>query len=151
LALVLTVSLAACGGSDEKSDSTVPPTIGDAVSVQSTDSTGSSSATTETSDPTVTTIAGGPVGTPEADRAAADLYAAWKQNDKTAAARVADPSAVAALFASPAGDFRLYNKCNTGEFDSAACLYRGDAGTIQFRMSKRGDNWVVVEAFYSES
>ena len=47
------------------------------------------------------------------------------------------------------GDYALYNKCNTGEFGQSSCLFRGDAGTIQFNMRQHGATWVVSMAVFS--
>jgi len=78
------------------------------------------------------------------------LYDAWKANDKATAATVADPSAIDNIWRAAPGDYALYNSCSTGEFDTSGCLFRGNAGTIQIDLEKRGTNWVVSGSFWSE-
>ncbi len=143
VASICSWSLTGCGGSDGGSGSggtTVTVDIGEPATATSAPAT---SATTTTA----TTAA--PVGLADPHEAAKRLYDAWKANDKVTAATVAEASAVESMWQTVPGDYALYNKCNTGEFGSSACLYRGDAGTIQFAMEQRGALWVVVEAVFS--
>ena len=149
--VILAAAALVLGGcsSDKKSSgptTTAKVEIGQAATVTSGAKTSKTTTSTAT---TATTAVAGPTGTPGADQAAAALYAAWKGGDRTAAGTVADPVAVEGIFAATPGDYALYNKCNTGEFGSAECLYRGSGGTIQFRMTQRGPNWVVASAFFS--
>lgn len=140
----LVLAMSSCGGSD-KADGPPPKTnIGEPATVDKTTSTTSTTAA-------IATTVAAPVGLPEATDAAGTLYGSWKADDRPGAARVAEPAAVEGMFATSPGDYRLYNHCNTGEFDAATCLYRGDPGTIQFSMEKRGPNWVVVTAIFSEA
>ena len=89
------------------------------------------------------------MGLPGQEETAKRLYDAWFANDKVTAASVADPAAIEAMWQTARGDYSLYNKCSTGEFDTSGCLYRGNLGTIQFDLEKRGANWVVAGAFFS--
>lgn len=136
----LALGLAACGASNDDGKAPGTASIGEPATVEKTSST---------TGPPATTTTAGPAGLAEADRAAAALYTAWKADDRTAAAAVAEQTAVDGIWASAPGDYALYNRCNTGEFDGAGCLYRGSAGTIQFSMEKRDALWVVVEAVFS--
>ena len=91
-----------------------------------------------------------PTGLPDQEAAAKKLYDAWFANDKVTAATVADLIAIDAMWKTAKGDYSLYNHCSTGEFDTSGCLFRGNNGTIQIDLEKRGDNWVVAGAFYSD-
>ena len=144
VASICSWSLTGCGGSDGGSGSggtTVSVDIGDPATATSAPATSATTATTATT--------GAPVGLADPHEAAKRLYDAWKANDKVTAATVAEASAVESMWQTVPGDYALYNNCNTGEFGSSACLYRGDAGTIQFAMEQRGALWVVVEAVFS--
>jgi hypothetical protein len=142
LVLVLLAGLGACGDDDADtgSDTTVATEIGDAASVESS---------TTAPETTVAETPAAPVGAPDPEAAAASLYGAWKAGDRAAAATVAEPVAVDAVFAAAPGDYALYNRCSTGEFGSSGCLYRGDPGTIQFSMTQREAAWVVTMAVFS--
>ena len=111
-------------------------------------------ATTTTTAPTTT---GAPTTTPAAttggatpSETAQHLYDAWKANDKAAAATVATPEAIAGMWQAVPGDYGQYSGCDTGEFSTSGCLYRGGPGTIQIDMERKGDLWVVVDAYYSD-
>ena len=90
------------------------------------------------------------VGLPDQEAVANKLYDAWVADDKATAATVADPVAIDAIWLAKKGNYSLYNSCSTGEFDTSGCLFRGNEGTIQIDLEKRGDNWVVAGAFYAE-
>lgn len=143
------VPLAACGddggGSGGKGDGAQKPTVDVGATATVT------VATTPTTTPTTptTTAPAAPVGRPDPHEAAKVLYDAWKASDRVTAATVADSTAVDSMWQTAPGDYKLYNKCNTGEFGSSACLYRGAPGTIQFAMEQRDTAWVVVEAVFS--
>ena len=81
------------------------------------------------------------------------IYNAWVANDKVAAARVAEPAAIAAIWAAAPGPYELYRGCDTGEFDTGGCMFRDRSTnhTIQIDLTKRNGMWVVTGAFYSES
>lgn len=150
LALTLVAGLGACTADDSASDDTddtVATEIGGAASVES--STTTTTAADTTAPGTTPTTAAAPVGAPDPEAAAATLYAAWKANDVAAASNVAEPAAIESMATVAAGDYSLYNRCNTGEFGQSSCLYRGDPGTIQFSMADRAGLWVVTTAIFS--
>jgi hypothetical protein len=107
------------------------------------------STTTATTAATTTTAPPAPTGLPDQEAVAQRLYDAWFADDKATAATVADPAAIDAMWKTTRGDYSLYNSCSTGEFDTSGCLFRGNNGTIQIDLEKRGDLWVVAGAFYS--
>lgn len=94
---------------------TIPP-------APSTSSTTAPAATTVTSRPPATTA-------PSAEGAAKSLYEAWTRGDRAAAARVAEPAAVTALFARPwqAGDGWAFSECD-GAAGSLICTWSRPAG-----------------------
>lgn len=108
--------------------------------------------TTSTTDPdaTTTTLAP-PVGSPDGASAALSLYNAWVANDRNAAATVAEPAAIDAIWAAVPGPYELYRGCDTGEFGTGGCLFRDRSTnhTIQIDLEKRDTGWVVTNAFYS--
>ena len=110
----------------------------------------SSATTSSTSTVAPATTAPKLVGQPTPDAAAQRLYDAWKANDKTTAATVATPDALAGMWATAPGDYALYNHCDSGEFGTSGCLFRAPAtyATIQFNMERRGATWVVLDAVY---
>ena len=126
------------GGSESGANQT---TVSDAAARSTT--------TTATSAPVATTTAPAPAGLPDQEAAAKKLYDAWFANDKVTAATVADPAAITAIWKTTKGDYSLYNHCSTGEFNTSGCLFRGNNGTIQIDLEKRGANWIVANAFYS--
>ncbi|MCU1372016.1 MAG: hypothetical protein JWO77_3210 [Ilumatobacteraceae bacterium] len=91
-----------------------------------------------------------PTGLPDQEAAATKLYDAWVADDRVSAATVADQAAIDNIWPAAKGDYSLYNSCSTGEFDTSGCLFRGANGTIQIDLEKRGGNWVVAGAFWSE-
>ena len=145
VAAALGILAPACssGSSDATTDTKV--SIADDASV---DQTTTSTVPTETT--VATTVPAAPTGLPEQEAAAVKLYDAWYADDRVTAATVADPAAVEAMWQTARGDYSLYNQCSTGEFDTSGCLFRGANGTIQIDLEKRGDNWVVAGAFYSD-
>lgn len=143
VAAALGILAPACssGSSDATKDTKV--SIGDGATVEQT--------TTTAAETTVAaTVPAAPTGLPEQEAAAVKLYDAWFADDRVTAATVADPAAVDAMWQTARGDYSLYNQCSTGEFDTSGCLFRGANGTIQIDLEKRGDNWVVAGAFYSD-
>jgi hypothetical protein len=127
--------LAACGSSGS-SDS--------AATTVTTTAPATTAASTTTTLPAT-------VGTPTAEETAKALYAAWNADDRVAAARVAEPTAIDAIWKAVKGSYEFYSACDSGEFGTGGCLYRDRATgqTIQIDMEKRGENWVAVGAFYS--
>lgn len=130
--------LAACGSS------------GSSDSGSTTVTTAAAAATTTTAPVTTTTLPA-TVGTPTAEETAKALYAAWNADDRVAAAKVAEPAAIDAVWKAVKGSYEFYSACDSGEFGTGGCLYRDRATgqTIQIDMEKRGENWVAVGAFYS--
>jgi hypothetical protein len=132
------------GGSDSVRDTTAK--VSDRAATL--DKTTTTEATTTTT--VATTVPAAPVGLPDQEAVATKLYDAWIADDKVTAATIADPAAIDGMWQAAKGDYSLYNSCSTGEFDTSGCLFRGAPGTIQIDLEKRGDNWVVAGAFYSE-
>ena len=133
----------ACTKSDPESKG--PTKLGPAVTVTSTSTTAVPASTT------TTPAAKAPVGMPDGETAARRLYDAWVANDRAAAATIADPAAIDAVFAAPKGTYELYRGCDTGEFGTGGCLFRNRANnnTIQIDLEKRATGWVVSGAFFS--
>jgi hypothetical protein len=131
------------GGSDAARDKTA--TISDSAATLDKTTTTTAVTTTE-----ATTTVPKLVGLPDQEAVANKLYDAWVADDKATAATVADPVAIDAIWLAKKGNYSLYNSCSTGEFDTSGCLFRGNEGTIQIDLEKRGDNWVVAGAFYAE-
>lgn len=94
---------------------------------------------------------GGPVGAADPAAAATALYEAFDVDDRDTASEVAEPEAVEETFAAERGPYALYSDCDSGEFDVSGCLFRDRTtnNTIQFDMERRGDAWVVTNAFFS--
>ena len=143
LAVALVVVLGACGESEgDVSDD--PPQLGEGVMIEST-------TTSATAGPAPSTTLPPTVGTPDPETTAGTLYMAWVADDRSLAATVAEPAAVDDIWATAPGDYSLYNRCSTGEFGGAQCLYRGPGGTIQFSMEQVDDAWVARRAIFSPS
>ncbi len=132
------------GGDDAARDKTA--TVSDSAARVDKTTTTAEAATTAPP----TTAPAAPIGLPDQEAVATTLYDAWIADDKVTAATVADQAAIDAIWPAAKGDYSLYNSCSTGEFDTSGCLFRGNNGTIQIDLEKRGDNWVVAGAFYSE-
>lgn len=151
---------AGCSKSDGGSDGTVGagdtrPRIASPATVDQT-TTAAGPATPSTASTTTTGVTVPPPATPPpptgeaSPRAAADrLYETWKAGDRPSALVVATPEAVDGIWATAPGDYVLYNDCDSAEFDTSGCLFRGDSGTIQFTMERQGQAWVVIEALFS--
>lgn len=140
LSAVLGVATIACSSDSSDGGASQEVEVGDGASVDAT-TTAAPAETTTTVPPAV--------GRPVPAEAVQVLYDAWHADDKVTAATVADPDAVEAMWQTVRGDYALYNQCDSGEFGTSGCLYRGANGTIQFTSERRGDAWVVVQAFYS--
>jgi hypothetical protein len=146
-ALAATLAAAAIGilapacssGGSEAAKTTTP-----AVEKTTTTAAASTTAAPTTAAPAA------PVGLPDQEAVAQRLYDAWVADDRVTAATVADQAAIDNIWPAAKGDYSLYNSCSTGEFDTSGCLFRGANGTIQVDLEKRGDNWVVAGAFWSE-
>ncbi len=142
-AVVLAATLALAGCSGSSGGDAGPTDVGDAVAVDST-----TTAATTTAAPT-TTAPPAPIGLFSPQESVQKLYDAWKADDRATAATLAEPTAVEGQWATAPGDYSLYNKCDSGEFGTSGCLFRGNGGTIQYTAEKRGDRWVVIQAFFS--
>ena len=103
------------------SETTLPATTSSSSS--STSTSLPAPTTTATSRPSTTSPASSPEGYAEA------LYAAWTRGDRTAAERVAQPEAVAALFARrwQASDGWSFAECS-GAAGSIICTWRRPSG-----------------------
>lgn len=151
LAGVLGLAASGCSGSDAEGGDGSGAEVGDAATLQTTTTVEQPTASTSTTEaPTTTAAPTVAVGRPEAEGAAQALYDAWKAGDRVAAGQVADPAAIEGIWLTTPGDYSLYNNCDTGEFATGGCLFRGDTGTIQIDLEKRGDNWVVATVFYAD-
>jgi hypothetical protein len=147
VALAVLVGGAGCTADDADSGPSVSAEIGEPAVVESSTTAADDGAA---ADPTTTTAAAAvTVGAADPEQAAVTLYAAWQAGDRNAAATVAEPAAVDGIFTAAPGEYRPYNRCNTGEFGQSSCLYRGDPGTIQFNMKERDGAWVVTVAIFS--
>ena len=145
LSSLLLVVGASCSKSDG-SGAKAGTKIGPAAEVTRTSTTTTPRSTTAV--PTTTALPK-PVGAPTAEDASAHLYQAWKTGNRADAATVASAEAIDGIWATPPGDFYLYNHCDAGDFTTGGCLYRGNSGTIQFDLTKVGTNWVVTGALFS--
>ncbi|QXC62543.1 hypothetical protein KSP35_07020 [Aquihabitans sp. G128] len=147
LALLLLGTAAGCSGSSD--DQTGTMSSPDKSATMQASSTTTAKPTTTTA-PTTTTVAA-PVGAGSPEDATAQLYAAFQAGDRAAAAKVAEPAAIDAVFAAVPGPYQPYRGCDTAEFGTSGCLYRDRSTnhTIQFDLEKRGTVWVVTNGFYS--
>lgn len=131
-ALGTIASLTGCsGGSGSKTLATV-------TTVPATSTTSSVPASTSTSVEVTTTavsVPGTGAATPEEQAKA--FYEAWKKGDRTAAATLGQPAAVAAIFTRPwsASDGWTFSECS-GAAGSAICTWDGSSG--QLKMLVRG-------------
>jgi hypothetical protein len=141
VALAVLVGGVGCSADDEGSAPAVSAEIGEPAVVESS--------TTAADDTTTSTAVPATVGAADPEQAAVTLYAAWQAGDRGAAATVAEATAIDGIFAAAPGEYRPYNRCNTGEFGQSSCLYRGDPGTIQFNMKQVDGAWVVAAAVFS--
>ncbi|HEX2576216.1 MAG TPA: hypothetical protein VHK88_07685 [Aquihabitans sp.] len=107
--------------------------------------------TATTAPPTTPTTLAGPTGVPTGEEAARKLYDAFAAGDRAAAATIAEPAAIEAVFAAVPGPYELYRGCDTGEFDTGGCLFRDRStnNTIQIDLERRDTGWVVTGAFFS--
>ncbi len=132
LAAVLSL-LAGCGTSSDASDAT---------------STAPSTVPTTTLPPTTTEPPRATGGAPTSAQAAADLVAAWENDDPDGAAHIADALAVMGIFAVP-DDAMWIRGCTTDDsIPEGGCVYRAESGLIQINTEKRAQGWVVVSAVY---
>jgi hypothetical protein len=141
LAVAFTIAVGAgcASGSDTAATTTVTPTT-----VATTTPTTKTS-TTAKPVPTTTTPA---VGYPSRDAAIDHLIAAWRANDRAAAAQGADALSVSNLFTQKPDNFALYG-CDTGEFDTSTCNYRNRASGFyaQITAEKTPAGWQVTAVY----
>src|SRR5262245_39424892 len=133
--LVALSALAACSNDSS-------PTATASSSAATTTTTTTTAPTTTTTDPIV------PAGS--ASEAAAAFVSAWRNGDQGAAAAIAVPAAVQAVFAAGAPG-RVENRgCNTPPVPGPVlCVYRTAAGELQVRVQPRPDGWYVDQAIVS--
>jgi hypothetical protein len=116
-----------------------------------TTETSSSSApttTTTTTAPTTTTDPIVPAGS--ASDAARAFVNAWRNGDQGAAAAIAVPAAVQAVFAAGEPGRVEDRGCNTPPVPGPVlCVYRTAAGELQVRVQPRPDGWFVDQAIVS--
>ena len=141
VALAVLVGGVRCSADDDGSAPAVSAEIAEPAVVESS--------TAAADDTTTSTAVPATVGAADPEQAAVTLYAAWQAGDRGAAATVAEATAIGGIFAAAPGEYRPYNRCNTGEFGQSSCLYRGDPGTIQFNMKQVDGAWVVAAAVFS--
>jgi hypothetical protein len=125
------VTIACSDGDDHRA----APAVTTAPGAASTSSTTSSSTTTA---PPATTVTSRPATTAaiSPESAARSLYEAWTKADRAAAARVARPAAVTALFARTwqAGEGWAFSEC-TGAAGSTICTWaRPNGEQLLFRV-----------------
>ncbi|MGI8755404.1 MAG: hypothetical protein ACR2MB_05995 [Acidimicrobiales bacterium] len=154
-ALLAALVVAGCTKSDGGGSSKPHRTkvrIGDAATVDRPTSTTVAAPTTAATAATSTgpTAPPAPEGLESPKAAAQRLYDTWKAGDRPSALVVATPEAVDGIWATAPGDYSLYNDCDSAEFDTSGCLFRGNSGTIQFTMERHGAAWVVIEALFAE-
>lgn len=146
LAIALALLLAACGSTSD--EPAAEPQISDEAATL--DSTTAPASTAPPSTEATTTAPAAPIGLFSPEESAQALYDAWKADDRATAATLAVPAAIEGQWATAPGDYAVYNACDSAEFDTSGCLFRGAGGTIQYTMEKAaGDRWIVTAAFFS--
>ena len=137
---VIVVLAAACssGAASHAAGPTAPATAAPLPAM--TLATTAAPTTTTTAAPATTTVALAPVSSPLA--AADALLGAWRAGDRQAAARVATPDAVAALFAGPP---RAYSDrgCQDPLNGASACAFGAGSGLIQLQTINVPAGWIV--------
>jgi hypothetical protein len=131
LVILVAVTVSCSDGDDDRA----APAATTAVEVSTTSPTTSSSTTTV---PPVSTVTSRPATTAgiSPESAAKSLYDAWTKGDRAAAARVAQPAAVTALFARTwqAGEGWAFSEC-TGAAGSTICTWARPSGQqVLFRV-----------------
>ncbi len=142
--LALIALLASCSNGDSSRSSppaTTTVEVSTTSSSSSTSTTAVAASTTVTTRPTATSVAASPESYAEA------LYAAWTRGDRAAAEKVAQPQAVADLFARTwqAGDGWSFGECS-GAAGSIICTWRRPSGQqLLFRVQTGGRAVAVSE------
>lgn len=141
--MIVVALLASCSNGGDKRAS-VPPS----TTLEATTSSSSSSSSTTTVAPS-TTVTSRPATTvaglsPEG--AARALYEAWTRGDRAAAATVAQPEAVAALFARrwQAADGWSFAECS-GAAGSLICAWQRPSGQLLMRVQNLAGGRPVAE------
>jgi hypothetical protein len=147
LAVVGPLGIAACGS--EGAEPAGEAEISDEAATLETTTTAAPTTEATPTTPTTPTTEPTPLGLFSPEESAQALYDAWKADDRATAATLAEPAAVEGQWATAPGDYAVYNQCDSGEFGTSGCLFRGSGGTIQYTMEQREDRWVVVSAFFS--
>ena len=124
------VALAACGGGDQSTPTTVAPTT---TSVQPT---------TLTLATTTTVLPPAPQASPDA--AADAVIGAWRAGDRDGALQVGTVAAVDELFAIAATSVQARG-CTVGGADPSYCVYRTDVGELRLRLSVAGEGWILTD------
>ena len=124
--------LASCSsGSGSRRPAASPTTVATIAEPRPSTSTTAAVATTAAGParPTTTALASSPEGH------AQTLYAAWSRGDRAAAAAVAQPQAVDALFSRPwrEADGWSFSECS-GAAGSVICTWQGRSGQVLFRV-----------------
>lgn len=143
LVSALILAVVACGSDDAaKPAATTEAPAAETTTTEPT--TTAVEATTTTTPP--------PVGAETAADAAWTLYDAWGDDNRAAAATVAEPEAIESIWNAVPGPYELYRHCDDGEFDTGGCLFRDRSTnhTIQLNLEKRDGRWVIVSTFFSE-
>ena len=94
---------------------------------------------------TFTTITFGQKNTPEAT--SIGLWNAWKQNNKTTAAKFASAKVISFFWKYDNSEFEMEN-CDKYN-DETHCFYRDtNGGVLNLTMTKIGNNWKAKSAIY---
>jgi hypothetical protein len=114
-------------------DDDTPPTTTTTRATTTTTTTTTSTSTTTTTIPATTTTVALPVITQDPQSYGEYLYAAWQNNNRTAAANVASTEAIDQMFAKPYPANGPYTLANCGPAaGSLYCTWNGQGGaTIQ--------------------
>ena len=133
---VTALLLIGCG-----SDRAAPPTVASSAHATTVVTT---STTTTTTAPTTSTLPRTPAPSPS--EAATTFVNAWRNGDRPAAAAVALPAAVDAVFAAGEPGSVQNRGCNQPPQPPVLCVYKTDPGELQLRIRPEGDGWIVDQA-----
>ena len=136
LAIVLAIALVVVLVTDDDTDDAATSTTTTSTTVTSTSTTTTTAAPTTTVAPTTTTVTL-PIITDDPQSYAEYLFAAWQNNDQTAAAEVASAEAVTQMFARPFPAQGPYTFASCGPAaGSLYCTWNGQNGAT-IRMTVR--------------
>lgn len=141
--------LASCSNGGDKRASAPPPTTVDTP----TSSSSPSSSTSTVASTTTTIVASRPTATSPAlspEGHAKALYEAWTKGDRAAAEKVAQPEAVAALFARvwQPGDGWAFVECG-GAAGSTICTWQRTGGQLALRVQNATIGRAVAEVRFA--